>query len=141
MTEPVSIPANLQELKQGLGEAILIELFAREYGKLPPDYVLRSARLGNNVEAADSALAQFPEQLAQVSRSAERALAYLPRGLDDAMISWMSDFLSSSGGALSLMQDIPGQYLGQLLLQAFIGENEFRRVMELFRDLGRKTER
>lgn len=140
MTETDAIiPPNLTELKQGIGQAILIDQFANVFGSTPPESVLRSARRGENVNTANKALAQFPEQLADLGCVAERALDALLHGFDGAMDSWMSDLLGSFRGAQSVLRDIPGQYLGNLLIQAFNSEDDFRRVMELFRDLARET--
>ena len=135
----VTIPADVSELKQEMGQAMLVEMFAGTMHSEPPDFVLRSARNGENVQAANAALASFSEQLDDLGCAAERALENLPRGIDDAMASWMSDLFGSYQGAQAVLRDIPGQYLGKLLTRAFKGEADFRRVMELFRDLARET--
>lgn len=140
MTETdVIIPPNVTELKQGVGQAILIDQFTNVLGSPPPEHVLRSARQGNNVDAANRALAMFPDQLDNLGQAAERALDALLQSFNSAMDSWMSDLVGSLSGVQSVLRDIPGQYLGNLVRQAFNSEDDFRRVMELFRDLARET--
>lgn len=134
----VVIPANVTELKEAMGEAMLVAGFTA-IGMAPPEHALQSARRGNNVAAANTALTGFPTPVQNLGLAAERALFTLDQGFQDAMDSWMSDLVGALSDAQSVLRDIPGQYLGKLLLQAFNNEDDFRRVMELFRDVARDT--
>jgi hypothetical protein len=129
------LPRNIRELKNELGEAILILSFQQAGWGDPPDHVLADARGTMNIAAAERWLGEFPDGVKQLGIAANRALAALP-DLGAAMNSFMADITHTFPAMDILFTKAPMSYLDILLQDAGRDEASFRQVMLVLRELG-----
>lgn len=128
------IPTTLEELKQGLGLAILRAGFLATMGKEPPDVVIRSATRGNNVEAADMWLAARPRGIADLRWMAERAIAEEGGSRGEVMTSFISD-MSKCPDVKEFLSVCPMGYFGKLIKATSASDDTFIPLLRLFLEL------